>query len=86
MTAIKLPKSTALEKSVRDEALQAGYKAAVAVPLATATACVEALELALESAAGNRNSASDAGVAALDGKCWCPRRCAQRTDQPGIDH
>ncbi len=65
MTAIKLPKSTALEKSVRDEALQAGYKAAVAVPLATATACVEALELALESAAGNRNSASDAGVAAL---------------------
>ncbi len=65
MIAMKLPKSTAPEKTVREEALQAGYKSAVEVPLATAVACVEALELALKATGGNRNSASDAGVAAL---------------------
>jgi len=65
MEAMKLPKGTEGEKSAREAALQAGYKAAVAVPLATAEACIEALELALQSVAGNRNSASDAGVAAL---------------------
>jgi glutamate formiminotransferase / formiminotetrahydrofolate cyclodeaminase len=65
MEAMKLPKGTEAEKAAREAALQAGYKAAVAVPLATAEACNEALELALQSVAGNRNSASDAGVAAL---------------------
>ncbi len=65
MEAMKLPKASPDEKAARDAALQTGYKAAVAVPLSTAQACVEALKLALESAAGNRNSASDAGVAAL---------------------
>ena len=65
MEAMKLPKSTAEEKAARDAALQAGYKSAIEVPLATARACVDALGLALEAVAGNRNSASDAGVAAL---------------------
>jgi len=65
MEAMKLPKASQAEKAVRDEALQTGYKQAIAVPLATATACVEALELALEAVGGNKNSASDAGVAAL---------------------
>lgn len=65
MDAMKLPKAAPAEKAVRDEALQAGYKSAIEVPLATAEACVEALELALLAVEGNRNSASDAGVAAL---------------------
>ncbi|PKL08456.1 MAG: glutamate formimidoyltransferase [Spirochaetae bacterium HGW-Spirochaetae-7] len=65
MDAMKMPKATPAEKAARDAALQAGYKSAVAVPLSTAEACVEALMLAQESVAGNRNSASDAGVAAL---------------------
>jgi glutamate formiminotransferase/formiminotetrahydrofolate cyclodeaminase len=65
MNAMKLPKATPAEKTARDEALQAGYKSAIEVPLATAEACVEALELALLAVEGNRNSASDAGVAAL---------------------
>ncbi|HPB65490.1 MAG TPA: glutamate formimidoyltransferase, partial [Spirochaetales bacterium] len=65
MDAMKLPKGTAEEKAAREAALQAGYKSAVEVPLATAEACVAALELAIEATAGNRNSSSDAGVAAL---------------------
>ncbi len=65
MDAMKLPKVTPEEKAARDEALQAGYKSAIEVPLTTAEACVEALELALLAVEGNRNSASDAGVAAL---------------------
>lgn len=65
MEAMKLPKASQAEKTARDEALQTGYKQAIAVPLATATACIEALELALEAVGGNKNSASDAGVAAL---------------------
>lgn len=68
MDAMKLPKATPAEKAARDEALQAGYKSAIEVPLATAEACVEALELALLAVEGNRNSASDAGVAALMAK------------------
>jgi glutamate formiminotransferase/formiminotetrahydrofolate cyclodeaminase len=65
MEAMKLPKGTDAEKDARELALQAGYKAAVEVPLSTAEACVEALGLAAQSVAGNKNSASDAGVAAL---------------------
>ncbi|HUW68909.1 MAG TPA: glutamate formimidoyltransferase [bacterium] len=65
MEAMKLPKASPAEKAARDEALQTGYKQAIAVPLATASACVEALELSVEAAGGNKNSASDAGVAAL---------------------
>lgn len=65
MDAMKLPKGTPAEKSARDAALQSGYKSAVEVPLATARACIDALGLALEAVAGNNNSASDAGVAAL---------------------
>lgn len=65
MEAMKLPRKTAEEISARDAALLAGYKLAIAVPLETARACVEAARLAKESVPGNRNSASYAGVAAL---------------------
>lgn len=65
MEAMKLPKKTAEEIAARDAQLLEGYKSAIAVPLETARACVEAARLSLEAVAGNRNSASDAGVAAL---------------------
>jgi glutamate formiminotransferase / formiminotetrahydrofolate cyclodeaminase len=65
MEAMKLPKKSPEESAAREAALQEGYKAAVRVPLETAEACVEALALAKEAVGGNRNSASDAGVAAL---------------------
>jgi glutamate formiminotransferase/formiminotetrahydrofolate cyclodeaminase len=66
MAAMRLPKGTPEEQSARDAALEAGYQQAARVPLATATLCLEAIDLAgLVAAKGNRNSASDAGVAAL---------------------
>jgi glutamate formiminotransferase/formiminotetrahydrofolate cyclodeaminase len=68
MEAMKLPKKSPEESAAREAALQEGYKAAVRVPLDTAEACIEALALAKEAVGGNRNSASDAGVAALMAK------------------
>lgn len=66
MEAMRLPKASEEQKAARDAAMELGYKKAAAVPLETASICLEALELSLEVAEkGNANSASDAGVAAL---------------------
>jgi len=66
MEAMRLPKASDEQKAAREAAMELGYKKAAVVPLGTATACLEALELALAVAEkGNANSASDAGVAAL---------------------
>ena len=66
LAAMRMPKATAGERAARDAALEAGYQQAARVPLETARACLEALRLSLTVAGkGNRNSASDAGVAAL---------------------
>jgi glutamate formiminotransferase / formiminotetrahydrofolate cyclodeaminase len=66
MAAMRMPKGTPEERSARDAALEAGYQQATRVPLDTARACLEALDLASEAAGkGNTASASDAGVAAL---------------------
>jgi glutamate formiminotransferase/formiminotetrahydrofolate cyclodeaminase len=66
MEATRLPKTTDEQKRARQEAMELGYKKAAAVPLETASVCLEALKLSLEVAAkGNANSSSDAGVAAL---------------------
>jgi glutamate formiminotransferase/formiminotetrahydrofolate cyclodeaminase len=66
MAAMRMPKGTPAEQAARDAALEAGYQQAARVPLATAMACLEAIDLArLVAEKGNRNSASDAGVAAL---------------------
>jgi glutamate formiminotransferase/formiminotetrahydrofolate cyclodeaminase len=66
MAAMRLPKATDEQKAAREAAMEEGYKKAAAVPLETASACLEALKLSFEvSEKGNSNSASDAGVAAL---------------------
>ena len=66
MAAMRMPKGTAEEQAARNAALEAGYQQAAQVPRETANACLEALTLSLAAAEkGNRNSASDAGVAAL---------------------
>ncbi len=66
MEAMRLPKATPEQKAVREKAMEEGYKKAAAVPLQTAKACLEAMEISLTAAQkGNANSASDAGVAAL---------------------
>jgi glutamate formiminotransferase/formiminotetrahydrofolate cyclodeaminase len=65
MTALRLPKNTREEKAARKEAMQAGLKQAVAVPLETARQSLRAMKLAQRAAEmGNKNSVSDAGVGA----------------------
>jgi len=66
MSAMRLPKSSAEEKSTRDEAMEKGYKKATLVPFETAKLCVSTIEELLEVAEkGNPNSVSDVGVGAL---------------------
>jgi glutamate formiminotransferase/formiminotetrahydrofolate cyclodeaminase len=66
MEAMRLPKGTPDEAAARDQAVEGANKEAAAVPLDTARLCVDAVRLAAEAARlGNRNSISDAGVAAL---------------------
>jgi len=66
MEAMRLPKGTPEQQASRALALEAANRAAAEVPLRTARLSVEALTLAGRAAElGNRNSVSDAGVAAL---------------------
>ena len=77
MEAMRLPQSTAEEKALRATRMQEGLKAAAMVPLATADACLAAMQLARAVAPiGNPNSLSDAAVgiqvafAGLRGGLW----------------
>ena len=64
--AVKLPKETDQQKEKRHQALQEAYKAAAQVPLETARACLQVLDLAqVVAEKGNKNSLSDAAVSAL---------------------
>lgn len=65
MDARRLPSKTSEEKKIREEAMQAGLKQAVMVPLGTAQRSYEAIEIA-EVVAKNGNPASitDVGVGA----------------------
>lgn len=66
LAAQKLPKGTEEEKKARADAIQAGYRSATLVPLATAKACLEAARVSESSAVlGNKASVTDAGVGAL---------------------
>ena len=66
MAALKLPKSTDIEKSARLDAMSAAAKRITEVPLETLGLCANAASLALKAAElGNPNTASDAGSAAL---------------------
>jgi methenyltetrahydrofolate cyclohydrolase len=65
MAAFRLPKGTAEEKATRSEAIQVGYKTAIAPPSAVCERALRILKLAQHVAAeGNPNAVSDAGVAA----------------------
>lgn len=66
MDALRMPKDTPSQKAMRSEALQAGYKRAIDVPMQTARHCSAALELCLMAArCGNDVMITDAGVGAL---------------------
>ncbi len=65
MAARRLPAAGADQKAVRDQAMLEGLKLAVAVPLQTALASLEAMKLAQRAlAAGNPASLTDAAVGA----------------------
>jgi glutamate formiminotransferase / formiminotetrahydrofolate cyclodeaminase len=66
VAAIKLPKATDEEKAARQTAIQAATLHAAQVPLETARASLQALELAqVVAQSGNANSMTDAAVAGL---------------------
>jgi formiminotetrahydrofolate cyclodeaminase len=66
MTAFSLPKADPAHKSERTAAIQLALKQAAEVPLAVATECLAAAELAAVALAkGNPNAGSDAAVALL---------------------
>ena len=65
MNARRLPNKTAEEKKAREEAMQAGLKLAVMVPLNTAKQSYRAIEIAeFVAKNGNPNSITDVGVGA----------------------
>lgn len=66
MKAFKMAKETAEEKEKRNQAIQAGYKKALELPLECAKECKTVLELQKAFAAhGNINAITDVGVGAL---------------------
>jgi len=66
MDAVRLPKTNDEQRKEKDAAVEAATKEATLVPLEVLAKAVELLKLAKKAAAkGNRNSMSDAGVAAL---------------------
>ncbi len=66
MAAMRLPKKSEEEQQARQAAIEQANRSATLVPFGVVEACAEALECAaLAAAHGNRNSLSDAGVAAL---------------------
>ncbi len=66
MEALRLPKMTAEQAAEKDRAVEEANKGATLVPLEVLEMAVRAVELSRTAAEkGNRNSVSDAGVAAL---------------------
>lgn len=86
LDAYRLPKGTASEKAIRQEAIQTATKQAIEVPFQTLKLAVESLEIIKAMAEnGNPNSVTDAGVGAL-----CARAAAYgaflnvKTNLPGL--
>ena len=72
MAAFGMPKGTEQEQAARSAAVQEATKAATLVPLSVMRTCEKALLHARTVAQkGNKNSASDAGVAALMFQAGC---------------
>jgi formiminotetrahydrofolate cyclodeaminase len=64
--AMKLPKTSDVEKTARQAAIEAAMRDAVEVPMDTMRACQQALRGAVIIAtSGNRNAATDTGTAVL---------------------
>jgi len=75
MASFKLPKASDEEKLARTAAIQAAYQVAADVPMLVAKECLQVLQLCPEAfAKGNKNAASDVGVAAHS--AWCGLKSA----------
>ena len=69
MEALKLPKETDEEKAKRSRAMSDATVTAMQVPLETARTCLDVLRfLPIIAMHGNKNAASDIGVAALNAR------------------
>lgn len=69
MDALKLPKETEEEKAKRCKAMSDATVVAMQIPLETANTCLAILKiLPIIAVYGNKNAASDAGVAALNAR------------------
>ena len=69
MNAIRMPKDSAEEKAARKQAMGDAAVVAAEIPLETMRQALAVMELAVTAASkGNRNAASDGGVAALFGR------------------
>ena len=66
LDAVRMPQTTPAEIEARARAMAAAGVGACRVPLQTAAACIEVIELATQAAkSGNRNAVTDAGVGGL---------------------
>lgn len=69
MEALKLPKDTDEQKAKRSKAMSDATVVAMQVPLETAKTCLDVLRfLPIVAIHGNKNAASDIGVAALNAR------------------
>lgn len=69
MEALKLPKATDDEKAKRNKAMSDATVVAMQVPLETASTCLSILRfLPIVATHGNKNAASDVGVACLNAR------------------
>ncbi len=86
MDALRLPKATEEQAAERKAALEAATKEATLVPFHTLEGALELLKLARKVAEkGNRNSLSDAGVAALAARAAAEGAYYNvRTNLPGL--
>ena len=87
MAAFALPKGTEQEQAARSAAIQEATKTATLVPLCVMRTCEKALFHAQTVAQkGNKNSASDAGVAALMLRASCAGAALNvRTNLSGLN-
>ena len=69
MDALKLPKDTPEDEAIRSAEIQKGAKGAAEIPMEIAKTALKMMELAKKAAfLGNKNTITDAGVAALLGE------------------
>jgi len=81
IAAMRMPKDSDEQRTTRDAALETGYRAATAVPLATVGQCRDALAVR-DGAADGRGNGERRRLRRAIGARWRPRSGIQRAHQP----